>query len=152
MTQEQNKPVRIRDEQAEEIFSAFKGVTHTDGSQFLPHLGRQDLLNALAEAEARGAAEQRRKDAEGMKEICPDCDGSGEGVADTICCTCNGSGVVNSANVAAMEARIAELKDQERKDAQVIHWLAEKLKHAHPEAKADYEHMARAALTREGGE
>ena len=67
MADEKNKPFRGRDEQAEEIFSAFKGVTHTDGSQFLPHLGRQDLLNALAEAEARGAAEQRQKDGEGQR-------------------------------------------------------------------------------------
>lgn len=64
MMQKYKGAVRTREEQAEEIFALFKGVTHTDGSQFLPHMGRHDLLHALAEAEARGAEEARRKDAE----------------------------------------------------------------------------------------
>lgn len=56
-----------------------------------------------------------------------------------------------SANVAALEARVKELETRERKDQEVIHWLAEKLKQTDPAAKADYELLARAALTREGG-
>lgn len=56
------------------------------------------------------------------------------------------------ANVAALEARVKVLEADQRKDQEVIHWLAEKLKQTDPEAKADYELLACAALTREGGE
>ncbi|KXV48751.1 hypothetical protein AD945_06270 [Gluconobacter albidus] len=56
------------------------------------------------------------------------------------------------ANVAALEERVKVLEADQRKDQEVIHWLAEKLKQTDPEAKADYELLARAALTREGGE
>ena len=58
---EQNKPVRSRDEQIEDLASQifFGARNHTDGMF--------EAKRHIEEAEARGAAEQRRKDGEGQE-------------------------------------------------------------------------------------
>ena len=61
MTDEQNKPVRSREEQAKVLISRINDMTMDYPSREIPL--------ALAEAEARGAAEQRRKDAEGQEPV-----------------------------------------------------------------------------------
>ena len=127
-------------------------------------------------AEARGAEEQRQKDAEGQKPVgflvtehetgrvnflkhpvSPEDMSEYELTAEAV--------YTRPVNVTALEARIAELTEAEQlaradakaskarsgKDQEVIRWLAGKLEETDPMAKADYELIARASLTREGG-
>ena len=63
MTQNTEQKVRTREEQVEALCSEVYGNQH-------PHISdRPWLLRHLKEAEARGAAEQRRKDAEGQEPV-----------------------------------------------------------------------------------
>ncbi|NVN02173.1 MULTISPECIES: hypothetical protein [Asaia] len=135
MTHEQ-KPesaeFRTREAQVEEIMGAFRGVTHVDGGQFLTHMSKRDLETALKEAEARGAAEQRRKDEPEFEKIISERDDA-EDFIRKMAETALGESVEwsnvygfqnalndvserifflekDTANVAALEARVKELE------------------------------------------
>ena len=116
MTDEQNKPVRSREEQAKALISRINDMTMDYPSREIPP--------ALAEAEARGAAEQRRKDAEGQEAVawclmtsdqqiingihmekCHAEDWKHRRASDTLTPL-----YTHPTNVAAQEARIAELE------------------------------------------
>ena len=159
----QNIAVRTREEQIDALAKAIgpEKIYRLLSDEYRAEIDARALQHIL-EAEARGAAEQRRKDADGHEPAGYVSCGALEHLA-----TKSGMRVQNlygysenawpiplydhPANVAALEARVKELETNQRKDAQVIHWLAEKLKQTDPEAKSDYELLARAALTREGG-
>ena len=129
MSDEQNEPVRSRDEQIEDLASQifFGARNHTDGMF--------EAKRHIEEAEARGAAEQRRKDGEGQEPVYQVYRGDYYGWFD-----CKKSEweeddrdpehkrvlYTHPANVAALEGRIAELekeRDQYREGHQEMEAL-----------------------------
>ncbi|MBS1079141.1 hypothetical protein [Gluconobacter kondonii] len=168
MTDDQSKPVRSRDEQVESAY-----LNDGDFTLF-QEFDRDDFENQLKEAEARGAAEQRQKDAENqapsawtwqhdhgdigwrrefsIKEPRGDFDFV-RGITPLY---------THPANVAALEARIAELEAENRhqrtqilefrNDDRRIRLAAERVCSVREGSEIFEARIAlRAALTREGG-
>lgn len=117
---EQNKPVRSRDEQIGAIANDW--IAEGMG----PDIAHERSAQMILEAEARGAAEQRRKDAEGQEPVAYtsqiDLDRVRKGKTGDIYSTQKWEGsddavftiplYTHPANVAALEGRIAELEKE----------------------------------------
>ena len=174
MTQNTEQNMRTRKQQIEDAY-----LNDGDFTLF-QEFDRDDFEAQLHEAEARGAEEQRRKDGAGQEpRTCNHCGGTGEEPgayyldgSPYSCSVCDGSGVIylRPANVAALEAEIASLKEAEqlaRADAEASKARVRKLESylrridywSHEERGSTDEQrvacvrnlISRAALTREGG-
>lgn len=66
---EQNKPVRSRDEQIVGFATMLMALAASKPADGDPEAAMETAKNHITEAEARGAAEQRRKDAEGQEPV-----------------------------------------------------------------------------------
>lgn len=144
MIDEQNKAVRNRDEQAKELASTLQ----EDPWMYFP--AQKYAEEMLQEAEARGAAEQGRKDAEGSRSVHQwrlTADDEWVNAVDLVELEQVRNGYPNSetrtlytrpANVAALEAALRAIADRADREGATID---------DDECAA----IARAAITREGG-